>query len=405
MRADVAARLAGLSRLDRKNAVGSAIPCKVCGAPAPFFDVVDFQKCVGFYAFGPSGVSVPYHRCGPCGFLFTPFFDDWLHSDFARFIYNADYAALDPDYASLRPKSTAETMSRVLSEYRDARILDYGAGSGVFAECMAELGFPHVTSYDPFSMPARPSGKFDIAVCIEVIEHSPNPAALVSDVASFLAPESCILLGESLQPAEIDSIRGNWWYIAPRNGHVSTFADRTFVELARQNGLIFHRGGFAHALRPPHSGAFLKLADKAGPALACYRLGAPGRWPADGFNGVEGIQGDQFQWTASETVSWRVTVPPGPERLVQVLVPYSHQSRVGFAAECRLEIGGIVPPVSIRESSVFAEAGPIAPGEITVTLHTPELKSAPGDGRRLGLALQATGHAASEAPPPPLLLV
>ena len=120
MRPRILTQLSVLPRLDRKNALSHGLPCKVCGGLAPFFDVVDFQKCAGFYEFGPSGVAVPYHRCDDCGFLFTSFFDDWTHGDFARFIYNADYAAVDPDYAALRPRGTAEMMSELLRDYRDA---------------------------------------------------------------------------------------------------------------------------------------------------------------------------------------------------------------------------------------------------------------------------------------------
>jgi hypothetical protein len=68
--ADVAAsvlgRLARQPRLDAGSAA-AAIACKVCGRPAPFFDVVDINKCAVFYPFGPSGVTVSYYRCDACG--------------------------------------------------------------------------------------------------------------------------------------------------------------------------------------------------------------------------------------------------------------------------------------------------------------------------------------------------
>src|SRR6516162_8553610 len=162
LKPELADRLASLPRLDRANARTASITCKICGHPAPFFDVVDFNKCAGFYAFGPAGVPVHYHRCHECGFLFTPFFDDWTESDFRRFIYNADYILVDPEYEAARPVMVAEHLSQFLEGQRDARILDYGAGTGRFAERMSELGFRHVESYDPFSMPHKPSGRFDI---------------------------------------------------------------------------------------------------------------------------------------------------------------------------------------------------------------------------------------------------
>ena len=98
MDASLASQISLLPRLNRGNALAGAVPCKVCDSPAVFFDVVDFNKSAGGYAFGPSGINLPWHRCDNCGFLFTPFFDDWTPDDFSQFIYNQDYALVDPDY-------------------------------------------------------------------------------------------------------------------------------------------------------------------------------------------------------------------------------------------------------------------------------------------------------------------
>ena len=190
--------LAALPRLNRANTYATAIPCKVCGQPAPFFDVVDFNKCVGFYCFGPAGVTVHYHRCDACGFLFTTFFDDWTQASFHRYIYNDDYALVDPEYAGNRPTRVAEHLAQLLEGQKDARILDYGAGGGVFAKRMVELGFRHVESYDPLSLPSKPTGRFDIIICNELIEHIPSPLRALEDMRSLMMDHSCIILGETL---------------------------------------------------------------------------------------------------------------------------------------------------------------------------------------------------------------
>ena len=200
---------------------------------------MDFNKCAGFYVFGPASVPVHYHRCEECGFLFTPFFDDWTDEDFRRFIYNTDYGLVDPEYEGTRPIRVADHLAQFLAGREDAGILDYGAGGGLFAKRLTELGFQHVESYDPFSMPARPSGRFDIITCTEVIEHVPFPSVALDDMLSLLAVHGCIILGETLQPPDIGMIRGNWWYVAPRNGHMSTFAGRTLAMMAERSGLIF----------------------------------------------------------------------------------------------------------------------------------------------------------------------
>jgi hypothetical protein len=81
-------------------------------------------------------IRAPEGSCGHVhdafGFLFTPFFDDWTHDDFRRFVFNEDYTIVDPDYVDRRPTQMAEQMARLLNGYQDARILDYGAGRGVF---------------------------------------------------------------------------------------------------------------------------------------------------------------------------------------------------------------------------------------------------------------------------------
>ncbi len=381
------ARLARQPRLHADNAAAAAIPCKVCGRPAPFFDVVDFNKCAVFYPFGPTGVAVPYHRCDDCGFLFTPFFDAWSHDDFARLIYNDDYIKLDPEYLSDRPVQNADLMARKLAGFEAARILDYGAGAGAFAERMAALGFRDVTSYDPFSIPTRPTGRFDIVTCFEVIEHIPSPLAALIDIQSLLHDHGCIVLSEVIQPPDIDRVRGNWWYIAPRNGHVSTFSDRTLAAMADRHGLMLYRGN-PHAL--VRGSAYAALGDRFGRALACFRLGAPGKLQQHEWYDVEHDAASPFQWTEAADLTWRVTAPPGVPRQIQVMLPFVHESRADFAAGCTIVIDARRAATSVRESCLFAESTADLRGEVVVTLRTPEL-TVSADGRQLGLAVKLVG--------------
>jgi hypothetical protein len=382
-------RLASLPRLSRENAAAAAIPCKICRRPAEFFDTVDFQKCVGGYPFGPSGVHVSWYRCDFCGFLFTSFFDDWSHQDFSRFIYNDDYNLVDPDYISKRPQAMAGMLAHHLAGQEDARILDYGAGRGLLAENMTGLGFRHMESYDPFSLPDRPAGKFDIITCCEVIEHSTSPAREIEDMRSMLRDGGCIVLSESLQPPDIGHVRCNWWYAAPRNGHVSTFTDRTFAVLAVELGLIFHRGaGAIHALRTRHDdGALAEIARRCGPSFASCRLGAPAQMATPGWSGMEDRPPWQFRWTASTALDWRIAIPKWSPGCLQVTVPFAHESRAGFAAECVIEVNGHAARTWVQDRVLMAETGPVEAGEAVLTLRTPELSRA-GE-RAIGLAIFA----------------
>ena len=134
--------------------------CKICGDRTNLFDVVDFNKwCSGRpYNFGIAGIQVFYHRCEWCQFLFTDLLDDWTTQEIATYIYNDDYNLVDPGYQEVRPFDTAKAMAKLLDGTQALRILDYGSGSGKFAEHMRALGFASVENYDPFSKPCSAGG-------------------------------------------------------------------------------------------------------------------------------------------------------------------------------------------------------------------------------------------------------
>ena len=75
---------------------------------------------------------------------------------------NADYPRIDSEYAEIRPGNIAAMLAERLSAWRDLDVLDYGSGSGAFAEQMSAQGFVNITNYDPFSNPKRPEGKFSL---------------------------------------------------------------------------------------------------------------------------------------------------------------------------------------------------------------------------------------------------
>jgi len=393
-------RLEGLGRLSRAAGTAGAVTCKVCGGPAPFFDVVDFNKVAGetnYYSFGPSGVHVSYHRCGECGFLFTNFFDDWQAYDFRRFIYNEDYGTVDAEYAGARPRRTAEQISKLLAGQENLRVLDYGAGSGLFSHYMADRGFAFVEGYDPFSQPIRPVGKFEVVTCMEVLEHSPDPVATMRDIVSFLADDGCIILGQSLQPPEIEKLRANWWYCAPRNGHCSTFDERTLAIVAAKLGLLFHRGGVL-IFRPHGAGVGIDIARRvmsAGPFLSSVLTVPPGNATQE-LHPMEAGMTQPFRWTADQRLAWPLDVISDEPATVQVRIPFLMEIEPGFAAQCQVTLNDNATQVSLREGCIVAEAAEVASGTATVALVMPNHKSPaelgrPPDSRKLGLALVVGG--------------
>jgi 2-polyprenyl-6-hydroxyphenyl methylase/3-demethylubiquinone-9 3-methyltransferase len=194
----------------------SPLPCPICRAKSPLLGVVDFHKsCLEIEnkRLALSGVPVYYRQCTECKFVFTEAFDDWSSDDFKRYIYNDQYALIDPAYAEKRPAENSVFINRILSSIKErVRLIDYGGGSGVMAEILRGQGFKAET-FDPFSgFEKRPEGQADIVTAFEVLEHSTKPIETMRDMVSMLAPEGILLFSTTLQPSDFEQVGLNWWY-------------------------------------------------------------------------------------------------------------------------------------------------------------------------------------------------
>ncbi len=206
---------------------GERTLCKCCGSLAPLFGRVDFQKSCeehnGLFL-PPSGIMVPYFRCQACGFLFTRFFDHWTDVEFQAHVYNEDYAAVDPEYANVRPTGWAQAITDGFQTHlANIEALDWGGGTGRLAELLRASGVRRAETWEPFNpdFASLPEGDFNLISCIEVLEHLPDPKTGIRDLARPLRTEGAMLISTLLQPANILEIRTAWWYLAPRNGHIS----------------------------------------------------------------------------------------------------------------------------------------------------------------------------------------
>jgi 2-polyprenyl-6-hydroxyphenyl methylase/3-demethylubiquinone-9 3-methyltransferase len=186
-----------------------------------------------------SGIPIYYYRCPDCKFIFTTAFDRFTHADFARVIYNDEYVLVDPDYVSARPNANAGFLQQLFPASKPSRLLDYGGGNGMLARLLAERGFPNVDCYDPHveQYAQMPPHKYDCIVSFEVFEHTTDPLRLVSDLNDLLADPGLVMFSTFVQPANIDQLGLNWWYAAPRNGHVSLYSSDSLSRLARRFGL------------------------------------------------------------------------------------------------------------------------------------------------------------------------
>lgn len=377
-----------------------AIPCKICGARSWLFDVVDFNKLCSEadpYHFGSSGIEIEYFRCSNCELIFTDMFDDWTSTDFSQFIYNEDYIKVDPEYIEIRPGRDAERMARLLGDHRQTTLLDYGGGTGALARTLRERGFDAET-FDPFASPERPGRRFDIVTSFEVIEHSPTPIETMRDMADMLNPGGCIVFGTATQPPDIDRLRGSWWYIGPRNGHVTIHSLDSLVALAGMAGMILHHGpGFAAFAPPDPSPASARLLAACGRPYLLIDLFAPGDdrgdiLAADGWHGPEG-QARRSRWSGRSELVWRLTPPVAGPCAIRFRVACDNEIRPGFADASHLAIGAAIGALARKGDYLVATIHADLADGATVRLVTPpplvpDALYGNGDGRALGLALR-----------------
>ena len=171
--------------------------------------------------------------------VFTPCMDNWTREDWAKNVYNSEYAAIDPDYAETRPSNNAYIIGEILRQLNlfPSMMLDYGCGNGEF---IRKIGMA-CAGYDPMveKYSTRPNGKFDCITCLEVMEHSSHPASLMDDFASLLSDKGIVITSTRLVPDPICMGLLGWWYIAPRCGHVSIYSKMALDIMAKARGMKF----------------------------------------------------------------------------------------------------------------------------------------------------------------------
>ncbi len=227
--------------------------CPVCNGSCSLLDVVDFNKSCEEASgkfLGLAGIPVYYALCSDCGFCFTPEIATWTLQEFEERIYNDEYILVDPDYTETRPKTNAANLISMLGDQaRFIKHLDYGGGNGLLANILKKSNWQSV-SYDPFvdrNTSIDQLGKFDLITAFEVFEHVPDVQRLMSDLRSLLSPDGIVLFSTLISDGNIHSNqRINWWYAAPRNGHISLFSRKSLAILAQNNGV--NLGSFSEAI-------------------------------------------------------------------------------------------------------------------------------------------------------------
>jgi 2-polyprenyl-6-hydroxyphenyl methylase/3-demethylubiquinone-9 3-methyltransferase len=217
----------------------ASLSCKICDGQAALYGVVDFHKSCQNLKVPVSGMPIYYRRCAACGFLFTDAFDDWSQDQFKTHIYNDAYLPFDPDYQTARPSANAKLVSQLWAQHKAGmRVLDFGGGNDVFCTALRADGFQAAITYDPMvpEHATRPEGKFDLVTSFETLEHLPDPIAGIARMAECVAEPGAVFYSTLTQPADFDNQGLSWWYVGPRNGHISIFTKQALTAAWARHG-------------------------------------------------------------------------------------------------------------------------------------------------------------------------
>ena len=192
------------------------------------------------------GQTGEIQRCQNCGFLQCSSLDNVL----------SFYEQLeDVGYEETRAERMlqAQKLVEILHEYRsNGTLLDIGAGSGILVEAALKMGYD-AEGLEPstwlqqqaqnYQLPvyagsfpdATPRPTYDLVTLIDVIEHVPNPAEVVAQVAKILSTDGIVAVATPDVSSLVARILGwKWWHF--RVAHIGYFNRKTLDRIMANAG-------------------------------------------------------------------------------------------------------------------------------------------------------------------------
>lgn len=229
--------------------------CPLCGSDA----LESAMECKDYYA---SGETYVLEKCSKCGFLFTQNVPDETeigryyetpayisHSDTRKGLTNSLYHIVRK-YMLKRKRLLVEK----ISGRTNGNLLDYGTGTGYFAQTMKEAGW-HVTAIekneqarktalDNFGLQVDSeqtfsqlqSGTFHVITLWHVLEHLQNLNEMWEQLRRLLTSDGHLVVAVPNCQSSDAGYYGNMWaaYDVPR--HLWHFSPETMRQFAEKHG-------------------------------------------------------------------------------------------------------------------------------------------------------------------------